>query len=53
MDLDRLPILFHCKEDGGNYITSGVFITRSGAGIENVDFHRAMQLARTGSASGS
>ena len=46
VDLDRLPILFHCREDGGNYITSGVFITKSGAGIQNVDFHRAMQLGK-------
>lgn len=46
VDLDRLPILFHCKEDGGNYITSGVFITKSGEGIQNVDFHRAMQIGK-------
>jgi UbiD family decarboxylase len=46
VDLDRLPILFHCEQDGGNYITSGVFITKSGEGIQNVDFHRAMQIGR-------
>lgn len=46
VDLDRLPILFHCREDGGNYITSGVFVTKSGEGIQNVDFHRAMQIGK-------
>jgi UbiD family decarboxylase len=46
VDLDRLPILFHCVGDGGNYISSGVFITKSREGIQNVDFHRAMQIGR-------
>ena len=46
VDLDALPILFHCREDGGNYVTSGVFITKSAAGIQNVDFHRAMQIGK-------
>jgi hypothetical protein len=27
-DLDLLPILRHCEKDGGNYISSGVMITR-------------------------
>ncbi len=46
VDLDALPILFHCRKDGGRYITSGVFITRSASGIQNVDFHRAMQIGK-------
>jgi UbiD family decarboxylase len=46
IDLDRLPILYHCGQDGGNYMTSGVFITKSGAGVQNVDFHRAMQIGK-------
>ncbi len=46
VDLDRLPILFHAERDGGRYVTSGVFVTRSRDGIQNVDFHRAMQLDR-------
>jgi len=46
VDLDRLPILFHCDRDGGNYISSGVFFTRSREGVQNVDFHRAMQIGR-------
>ena len=27
-DLDHLPILRHCEQDGGNYISAGVVITR-------------------------
>lgn len=46
VDLDRLPILFHCDRDGGRYVTSGVFFTRSRDGTFNVDFHRAMQIGR-------
>ena len=46
VDLDELPILFHCEHDGGNYISSGVFVTKSKGGIQNVDFHRAMQIGR-------
>ena len=44
VDLDRFPVLFHCPGDGGPYITSGVFITRSRDGTQNADFHRAMQI---------
>ena len=46
VDLDQLPILFHCERDGGNYISSGVFVTKSREGIQNVDFHRAMQIGK-------
>ena len=28
VDLEKLPILFHCEKDGGNYISSAVVITR-------------------------
>ena len=45
-DLDRLPILRHCAKDGGNYISSGVFITRHPQHGQNVDFHRCMQFSR-------
>lgn len=45
-DLDDLPILRHCQQDGGNYISSGVFIARHPAYGQNVDFHRAMQLSK-------
>ncbi|MEW6295572.1 MAG: UbiD family decarboxylase [Candidatus Diapherotrites archaeon] len=46
VDLDKLPILFHCEKDGGNYISSGVLITKDKDGIQNVDFHRCMQIAK-------
>ncbi|HSB66998.1 MAG TPA: UbiD family decarboxylase [Anaerolineales bacterium] len=44
-DLDTLPILRHCALDGGNYISSGVFIARHPAYGQNLDFHRAMQFS--------
>ncbi len=46
-DLDALPILRHCALDGGNYISSGVFIARHPKYGQNLDFHRAMQLSKT------
>jgi 2,5-furandicarboxylate decarboxylase 1 len=45
-DLDRLPILRHCEKDGGNYISSGVFITRHPQHGPNLDFHRCMQFSK-------
>jgi 2,5-furandicarboxylate decarboxylase 1 len=46
-DLDELPILFHCEGDGGNYISSGVFLARHPVHGQNADFHRAMQFSKT------
>ncbi len=46
-DLDSLPILFHCEGDGGNYISSGVFLAKHPAHGQNADFHRAMQFSKT------
>ncbi|MBN2148950.1 MAG: UbiD family decarboxylase [Anaerolineales bacterium] len=46
-DLDTLPILRHCQEDGGNYISSGVFIARHPRYGQNTDFHRCMQFSKT------
>jgi 2,5-furandicarboxylate decarboxylase 1 len=46
-DLDDLPILRHCALDGGNYISSGVFIARHPRYGQNLDFHRAMQFSKT------
>lgn len=46
-DLDDLPILRHCVQDGGNYISSGIFIAHHPLYGQNVDFHRAMQLSKT------
>jgi len=46
-DLDALPILRYCALDGGNYISSGVFIARHPKFGQNLDFHRAMQFSKT------
>ncbi len=46
-DLDRLPILRHCEQDGGNYISSGVMAARHPQWGLNLDFHRLMQLSKT------
>ncbi len=46
-DLDALPILRHCDRDGGNYISSGVFLARHPEHGQNADFHRAMQFSKT------
>lgn len=44
-DLNLLPLLFHCEEDGGNYISSGVMISSHPAHGQNADFHRCMQFS--------
>ena len=46
-DLDTLPILRHCERDGGNYISSGVMISRHPVYGQNMDFHRLMQFSKT------
>ncbi len=46
VDLDKIPILFHCEKDGGNYISSAVVITRDPEYGQNMDFHRAMQFSK-------
>ncbi|HMD88876.1 MAG TPA: UbiD family decarboxylase [Anaerolineaceae bacterium] len=46
-DLDLLPILRHCEQDGGNYISSGIVIARHPNYGQNVDFHRCMQFSKT------
>ncbi len=46
-DLDRLPILFHCEGDGGNYISSGVMVSEHPKHGQNLDFHRCMQFSKT------
>jgi len=46
-DLDLLPILFHCIQDGGNYISSGVVLANHPIYGQNADFHRCMQFSKT------
>lgn len=44
-DLNLLPILRHCEKDGGNYISSGIVISRHPQYGQNMDFHRCMQIS--------
>lgn len=44
VDLNKLPILRYTEIDGGNYITSGVFVARDKELGLNAAFHRCMQL---------
>ena len=46
VDLDNIPILFHCDRDGGHYISSAVVVTRDPDYGQNLDFHRAMQYSK-------
>jgi UbiD family decarboxylase len=46
-DLNRLPILFHCEQDGGAYISAGVVIAKHPKWGQNLDFHRLMQFSPT------
>jgi 2,5-furandicarboxylate decarboxylase 1 len=46
-NLDILPMLRHCAGDGGNYISSGVVITKHPQYGQNADFHRCMQFSPT------
>jgi len=46
-DLDSLPILRHCRDDGGSYISAGVVIVRHPKYGQNLDFHRCMQFSKT------
>ena len=41
------PMLRHCELDGGNYISSGVVITKHPKYGQNADFHRCMQFSPT------
>ena len=46
-NLDALPLLRHGQQDGGNYISAGVVITKHPEYGQNADFHRCMQLSPT------
>jgi len=46
VNLDTLPMLFHCENDGGNYISSGVIISKHPQHGQNLDFHRCMQISK-------
>ncbi|MEA3350976.1 MAG: UbiD family decarboxylase [Chloroflexota bacterium] len=46
-DLTKLPILRHFSNDGGAYITAGVFAASHPQHGQNLDFHRCMQFSPT------
>ncbi len=46
-NLDELPILRHCEQDGGNYISAGVVLAKHPRHGQNADFHRCMQISPT------
>ncbi len=46
VDLSKLPILFHCSKDGGNYVSSGVFVVKKSNGVQNLDYHRSMEIGK-------
>ena len=46
VDLDKIPILFHNKVDGGPYISSSVVVGADPEYGQNLDFHRAMQFSK-------
>jgi 2,5-furandicarboxylate decarboxylase 1 len=46
VDLDKIPILFHNKVDGGPYISSSVVVAADPEYGQNLDFHRAMQFSK-------
>ncbi len=46
IDLDKIPILFHCQNDGGNFISSGVVVATHTEHGQNLDFHRSMQISK-------
>ena len=46
-NLDQLPILRHCEQDGGAYISAGVVVAKHSKWGQNLDFHRLMQFSST------
>lgn len=45
-DLEKLPILYHLKGDGGPYITSGVAIIKDPETGRNACYHRLMRIGK-------
>jgi len=46
VDLDQLPILFHCEKDGGNYVSAGIVIAKDKELGHNASYHRLMQISK-------
>ncbi len=45
-DLDKLPLLFHLKGDGGRYATATVATIKDPDSGRNVSYHRLMQVGK-------
>ncbi|MEW6328589.1 MAG: UbiD family decarboxylase [Candidatus Micrarchaeota archaeon] len=46
VDLNKIPILFHCAKDGGPYISAGVVVARDSEYGRNCSFHRLMKIEK-------
>ncbi|MBU0662649.1 MAG: UbiD family decarboxylase [Candidatus Diapherotrites archaeon] len=46
VDLDKLPLLHHFEDEGGNYVTSGIVFARDKELGMNLSFHRALQIGK-------
>ena len=46
LDLEKLPILTHTKQDGGPYISSGIIIVKDPSVGQNVCYHRGMIIGK-------
>ncbi len=46
IDLDKIPILYHCDKDGGNYISSAVVVTRDPEYGQNLAIARGVHLRK-------
>ncbi|MCX6767305.1 MAG: UbiD family decarboxylase [Candidatus Micrarchaeota archaeon] len=46
VDLDKLPILFHCEKDGGPYVSSGIVVAKDKELGQNASYHRLMQFSK-------
>lgn len=46
VDLDKVPMLLHNEDDGGPYISSAVVVAGHPDYGQNLDYHRAMPIAK-------
>lgn len=47
VDLEKLPILTHYKEDDGPYVTAGVVVAKDPEHGRNVSYHRLKRIGKT------
>ncbi len=46
VDLRRIPVLNHCEEDGGPYVTAGIAVAHDREYGYNASFHRLMVIGK-------